>query len=366
MQKTAFALLAILIALPAFSQDGEKEKKKDDRWKLTFSGSVVGPGEVWMDPRGTCVNCQDSFQVGLGRFTDDYMRRNGAIPRTVKFKIPRAAYGSHYSIPTVRLDFRTRYLNANSFYGDVGDEFLLRMQGTVNDVREAGVALGSSLEYRLRGGLWAAFSFNVSKDMIVSRSETAEFLRVEGIRPGTWRNLYFWDMTLSRHHLRRESEQRHRFYSFALLAKYDLTRSNDHWSIMPQVGAEVLLERRVEIDSTRFSQFTRFADDDSAFWNNGRGSGDLVQTRNTYWLDRVRPVAGVSIELYPGGKNGFVGITLDGRYRFNPDGDAVTYKHGHNYFPSSYELAGRPFVLPYEHRSGATDWTITLGGVVRF
>lgn len=213
------------------------------------------------------------------------------------------------------------------FRGRVGDVYPIWANRALESYEVEGQGIAASLEYRMTGSLWGALSFQSSPQSVAWVRETAEHFRIEYIEPVPWIDsapqVSFVGASRQRVEFRREHKQK--LFQFAGLLKYDLTRRNRYWSVMPQVGAEVLMLRSNEYTIESRSHWRIFAGEyHPSDWAHRPTADGEETTEIRQYRTRIRPVVGATLEFYPlGGRwgDGGLGIVLDGRFYPGGNGD---------------------------------------------
>jgi len=330
--------------------------EKEDRWKISFSGVVVGPGMIARPIMDATFRADDGIRSWRRDFYYGYLFPNtdGLLDKRVHdFFLER--------IDVLCCANNEALLHARDFRGQVGDIYRLWGRRRLNGFEERGLPLGASLEYRMVGNLWGAFTFAMSKETVAKVSETSEFVRVTSIRRFMAHQEFnfshpvpYWRVNATRHRREREQEHKLRSFQFAFLAKYDLTKSNPHWSVLPQAGVDLLLIRQNDWTEETLYDWRIFSGEyHPSSWAQTPKKVDEHSFQKTTWHEQFRPVAGLTIELWPGGKESHVGFVVDGRYYFNPSS-----------FKFDYESYPAPFL--YRLKQDMRTSTLSLGGIIRF
>jgi len=346
-------LLCVIAVLTSTVVHAEK-KEKEDRFKITFSGVLAGPSKVIVS-EDMEYGYRDNLDLVAHwyNFNREYMIPNNVLNDDYLWW----PWGGFDRVLCCKNYTSLVHAGHDGFRGELGDEYLLWGRRTSADVKTSGVPLGASLEYRVKGSFWASFSFQMSPETSISVMDVGEFVRIMGIFEDTrWVQYGYpssWYINMTRHRFEREQEHRNRAFTFAVLAKHDLTRGNSHWSIMPQVGLDLLLMRDVtEIRETEY-EWKIFAGEHhpsgnvNTPWETGSETDKSVD-----WRQTMRPIMGLTIELYPGTKNGHIGIVADGRYHF-------IEKTGEHLYDASR-------LGEYWYDTRTERWTFSLGGVISF
>jgi hypothetical protein len=326
----------------------EKEAERDHRWKISAGFMPVGPGTVLRPDLDASFRADGNIRNWRRNYYHEYI-----IPNTVDLYSPlsRFDFFLRSDVLCCRND-EVIFQAHGDFRGQVGDTYRLWGLQRLESFEERGVGFGALLEYRVVGNLWGAFSFQMSPEWVTNVFETGEFVRIRSIdrfhaheRYNFARPEPYWEIQASRHRTEREIEHKQRVYQFAFLFKYDLTRNNRHWSLMPQLGADLLLLRQHEWTVESLYDWRIFSGEyhPSSWAQNPKLIDQRALGEEIIWHEQLRPVAGLTIELWPGHKFDGFGIVADGRHYFNPASLTVDYDS----FPAPYqmEMATRGFTL---------------------
>lgn len=346
---TAAAILAM-----ATSAVADDKKKEEPRFKVSFGvagAQLTGqPSQARAGALDYSFRADDGLQQWVLNFRDEYLRPRGA--EYIYFNPPVLARCCANDSESFRV-------GPNGFTGRIGDEYVAWERGTLNGISERGHAFGGSLEYRATGPLWLSFAVQRTRETALEYSVTHEVFRVEdiglvpcgncaqhGVIPSTY-------VEFSRNRVVRNTRQSYRSTSFAALAKVDLVRGNDHWSVLPQAGLDLLVSREQFVRETEFSRWPIFHGEahpsDWARRLERVGETKTKETRGTRYV--VRPVAGLALELYPAKKSGHFAVLADGRYHF---GGSTSYEHN------------GPREELYWAYAPVRAWTLSLGALVKF
>ena len=340
-------VVAILVSVAVVSFVSAEEKQdKEDRWKIRITGAVDGPIDVGVnaDRINYCYRCTDGFGAQYHRYLRDYIRREA------RYYSEDVLWRNGVHVEKFD-EVDTVYLRAREFRGRPGDEHVFWGRRDLVGFSKTGVPLGASFDYRVRGDLWASFGFQMSRQTKVHTLEVSEVARVIRVTGhDNPRSLPTWHIDSTHLQRRRETQSRYQSFDFFLMAKYDISASNKHWSILPQVGVELLALRENTTRTDTELIYPRYAHyhPESLFLE----VLDERETETTTWDDRFSPVVGLTVQLYPAGKDAVFGIVADGRYRTNTGSYLRSF---------SSNIAG-----PHYAGVQQESWTLRLGGVFRF
>ena len=353
MKKISGFLSVVLVSMVAVlsAQAQDNQDNSEPRFKLSFSGVLAGPTQISTSDAEFNFRDWNGLDAWRHNFWLEYLIPHGAVD------ISNYSQASSTTL-CCSMEGDPFEVHSSQFTGKVGDEYLMWAKRVPNAVREHGSPLGASLEYHAVGSLWSSFSFQMSRGTTVSYTDTAEFMRVANIGFVPCDNCLpsippTWIVESTRNRVVRDSEHDLRSFQFAVLTKYDLTRKDPYWSILPQVGADLLLTReQTSVDQADYQWKVFSGERHPSEWAHQpdeTGSHQIKATDSRYQLN---PVAGLSVELYPAKKRGHVAVTADGRYYFSRR--QLSYEHPEIYLPT------------YEYGTATQKWTFSLGIVAKF
>lgn len=272
-------------------------------WPAVKAGSMVRPeaDAGWRDGL--------SFSAYYHNYVNEYLRANGAITTH-----------SFYDDLVV-----------GPFRGRTGDVYRAWARSELESYEVQGQGMTASLEYRMIGNLWGALSFQSSPETVARVREAGEDFLVDYVTPyqtSTGPVTDFTWVSVTRHRVEYEREHKRKLFQFAGLLKYDLMRRNRYWSVLPQLGVDVLMLRENEYTVQTRSQAPLYRNGYARELSLEHESQKTTEVRQ--YRTRIRPVTGLTLEFFPlGGKwgDGGLAIVLDGR--FYPCGnDAFTSEQG--------------------------------------
>lgn len=317
-------------------------EERNDRFKLSFGWLPVSPGGALLPDADASFRRGWGMQRWYNAYIDEYLIPNGA---------PRQPY-FHNGAFTRCCREDTLLFQSNNFRGKPGDTYHLWGRRGLDSFEERGPALGASLEYRIVGGLWGSLTYQQSRQTVAWTFEEGEYLTITGVERFYAQERFnfsdpvpYWYVDASRHRYERKREHKRNLYQFSALAKYDLTRGNRHWSVMPQAGADLTLVRERDYTTLQLYDWRIFGGDrpTEVSWD-----AEL----DVAWSAKIRPVAGLTLELWPDRKFNGLGIVVDGRHFF--DEAWVSSVHGDG------------FLKPYFVDTHVRAYTVSVSGIVRF